>query len=134
MVGTQQAQNSQKASLASAISGFGEAKGWRNTLDELRQNGKIMLYSNLVRAKAIELNDMTVGISFPDGINAFGRTILEKPESISELSKSISMQYGKEMKVKIIESIDALPKKEQSKETEIKNAMGDLDIPINIIE
>ena len=128
MVGTQQAQNSQKASLASAISGFGEAKGWRNTLDELRQNGKIMLYSNL------ELNDMTVGISFPDGINAFGRTILEKPESISELSKSISMQYGKEMKVKIIESIDALPKKEQSKETEIKNAMGDLDIPINIIE
>lgn len=134
MVGAQQAQNSQKASLASAISGFGEAKGWRNTLDELRQNGKIMLYSNLVRAKAIELNDMTVGISFPDGINAFGRTILEKPESISELSKSISMQYGKEMKVKIIESIDALPKKEQSKETEIKNAMGDLDIPINIIE
>ena len=93
-----------------------------------------MLYSNLVRAKAIELNDMTVGISFPDGINAFGRTILEKPESISELSKSISMQYGKEMKVKIIESIDALPKKEQSKETEIKTAMGDLDIPINIIE
>ena len=130
----QQVQNSQKTSLASAISGFVEAKGWRNTLDELRQNGKIMLYSNLIKAKAIELNDMTVGISFPDGINAFGKTILEKPESINELSKSISMQYGKEMKVKIIESVDALPKKEQSKEAEIKNAMGDLDIPINVIE
>ena len=134
MAEAQQAQNSQKTSLASAISGFGEAKGWRNTLDELRQDGKIMLYSNLIKAKAIELNDMTVGISFPDGINAFGKTILEKPESINELSKSISMQYGKEMKVKIIESVDALPKKEQSKEAEIKNAMGDLDIPINVIE
>ena len=114
--------------------GYGEAKGWRNTLDEIRQNGKIMLYSNLLKAKAIEINDMTIGISFPEGINVFGKTILEKPESINELSKSVSMQYGKEMKVKIIENVDALPKKDQSKEAEIKSAMGDLDIPINVIE
>ena len=93
-----------------------------------------MLYSNLLKAKAIEINDMTIGISFPEGINAFGKTILEKPESINELSKSVSMQYGKEMKVKIIENVDALPKKDQSKEAEIKSAMGDLDIPINVIE
>ena len=93
-----------------------------------------MLYSNLLKAKAIEINDMTIGISFPEGINAFGKTILEKPESINELSKSISMQYGKEMKVKIIENVDSLPKKDLSKEAEIKSAMGDLDIPINVIE
>lgn len=93
-----------------------------------------MLYSNLLKAKAIEINDMTIGISFPEGINAFRKTILEKPESINELSKSVSMQYGKEMKVKIIENVDALPKKDQSKESEIKSAMGDLNIPINVIE
>lgn len=93
-----------------------------------------MLYSNLLKAKAIEINDMTIGISFPEGINAFGKSILEKPESINELSKSISMQYGKEMKVKIIENVDSLPKKDLSKEAVIKSAMGDLDIPVNVIE
>ena len=93
-----------------------------------------MLYSNLLKAKAIEINDMTIGISFPEGINAFGKSILEKPESINELSKSISMQYGKEMKVKIIENVDSLPNKDLSKEAVIKSAMGDLDIPVNVIE
>ena len=123
-----------KQSLAQAISGYGEVKGWRNILDELRQNGKIMLYSNLLKAKAIELNDMVIGISFPDGINAFGKSILEKPENINELAKTISMEYGKDMKVRIIESVDSLPKKEEKKENEIENMAGSLDIPLNIIE
>ncbi len=123
-----------KPSLAQAISGYGEVKGWRNILDELRQNGKIMLYSNLLKAKAIELNDMAIGISFPEGINAFGKSILEKPENINELARTVSMEYGKDMKVRIIESVDSLPKKEEKKENEIENMAGSLDIPLNIIE
>lgn len=123
-----------KQNLAKAISGYGEAKGWKNVLGELRQNGKIMLYSNLLKAKAIELNDMVVGISFPEGINAFGKSILEKPENINELSKTISMEYGKDMKVRIIESVDSLPKNKEKKNNEIENMAGNLDIPLNIIE
>lgn len=123
-----------KPSLAQAISGYGEVKGWRNILDELRQNGKIMLYSNLLKAKAIELNDMAIGISFPEGINAFGKSILEKPENVNELARTVSMEYGKDMKVRIIESVDSLPKKEEKKENEIENMAGSLDIPLNIIE
>ena len=93
-----------------------------------------MLYSNLLKAKAIELNDMVVGISFPEGINAFGKSILEKPENINELSKTISMEYGKDMKVRIIESVDSLPKNKEKKNNEIENMAGNLDIPLNIIE
>ena len=92
-----------------------------------------MLYSNLLKAKAIELNDMVIGISFPEGINAFGKSILEKPENINELSKTISMEYGKDMKVRIIENADSLPKKETSVNP-IETMASDLDIPINIIE
>ena len=89
-----------------------------------------MLFSNLLKAKAIELNDMTVGISFPDGINAFGKSILEKPENINELIKSVSMEYGKDMRVKIIDNIDSIPK-EQDESEDITNELG---IPINVIE
>ena len=121
-----------KQNLSQAISKFGEAKGWKNILGNLRQNGKIMIYSNLLKAKAIELNDMTIGISFPDGINAFGKSILEKPENINELSRTISMEYGKDMKVRIIENVDSLPKKEEK--NELQDMANSLDIPINIIE
>ena len=123
-----------KANFAQAISGFGEAKGWKNVLDDLKQNGKIMLYSNLLKSKAIELNDMTIGISFPEGINAFGKSILEKPESIIELSKAVSMEYGKDMKVKIIENVDSLPKKQEQADNGLEKMVEELDIPLNIIE
>ena len=65
-------QDKKKEDLTQAISKFNEAKGWKNILNELRKNGKIMLYSNLLKAKPIEINDMTIGISFPEGLNAFG--------------------------------------------------------------
>ena len=123
-----------KANFAQAISGFGEAKGWKNVLDDLKQNGKIMMYSNLLKSKAIELNDMTIGISFPEGINAFGKSILEKPENIIELSKAVSMEYGKDMKVKIIENVDSLPKKQEQGESGLEKMVEELDIPLNIIE
>ena len=123
-----------KADFAQAISGYGEAKGWKNVLSELRQNGKIAIYSNLLKAKAIELNDMSIGISFPEGINPFKKSILENPENINELSRIVSMEYGKDMKVKIIESVDSLPKKEQKNENPLENMANELNIPLNVIE
>ena len=123
-----------QANFTQAISGFGEAKGWKNVLDGLKQNGKIMMYSNLLKSKAIELNDMTIGISFPEGINAFGKSILEKPENIIELSKAVSMEYGKDMKVKIIENVDSLPKKQEQGESGLEKMVEELNIPLNIIE
>ena len=132
-ISNQDTKTNEKQSLSQAISSYGEAKGWRNVLNDLRQNGKIMIYSNLLKAKAIELNDMTIGISFPEGINAFGKSILEKPENMNELSKAVSMEYGKDMKVRIIENADSLPKKE-NKVNPIETMATDLNIPINIIE
>lgn len=125
----------QTNNISKAISGFKEVGGWKNILEELRTSGKIMIYSNLIKAKAIELNDMTVGISFPDGITPFGKTILEKPENINELSRVISIEYGKDMKVRIIDSVDSLPKSDKKSEmTSIENMANDLDIPLNIID
>ena len=93
-----------------------------------------MLYSNLLKSKPIELNDMVIGISFPEGINTFSKSILEKPENITELSRVVSMEYGKDMKVRIIDNVDSLPKKNEKQENRLEQMAENLDIPLNIIE
>ena len=59
------------------------SKEWPNILNYFKTKGKIMLYTNLLNTNAVETNDMTVGIEFPNGINAFGKTVLEKAEKRS---------------------------------------------------
>lgn len=101
---------------------------WSKVIGNLKQNGKIMLYTNLMPGKAVELNDMTVGIEFPNGLTPFGRSILEKPENISEVSKLVSMEYGKPMQIKIIDN--------KAAEQQVQNnGMGSFaGLPINFID
>ena len=77
-------------------------KSWPKIVNDLKQNGKIVLYTNLMNTKAEEINDMTVGIKFPNGLSAFGKTVLEKQENIKEISTLVSMACGKEMQIKYI--------------------------------
>ena len=41
-----------------------------------KNNGKIMLYTNLLNTNAVEINDMTIGIEFPNGITAFNEKVI----------------------------------------------------------
>ena len=41
---------------------------WPEILTDLKQNGKIVLYTNLINTQAKEINDMTVGIEFKNGM------------------------------------------------------------------
>ena len=106
---------------------------WNDIVNSLRQEGKIMLYTNLLNSKATEINDMTVGISFPNGLTAFGKTILEKSENLSELEKRISMEFGKPMRIKYIEQKEEYTK-DDSKGNEFEALAQDLDVPFNIID
>lgn len=105
---------------------------WQTVVDTLKSSGKIMLYTNLINTKAVELNDMTVGIEFGNGLTAFGKTVLEKPENKQELVKLVSMQAGKEMLIKYLDKPGAAAMPAQSKEAE--QSFAGLDIPFNIIE
>ena len=105
---------------------------WPQIVDGFKQEGKIMLYTNLISSNAEEINDMTIGISFPKGLTPFGKTVLEKNENVTEIERKISMEFGKPMKVKFIEGI---------KQKEVKNEVNpiesfsqDNDIPFNIVD
>ena len=85
-----------------------------------------------MNTKATELNDMTVGIEFPNGMTSFGKTVLEKPENIREISNLVSIACGKEMQIKYISANNTVH--QLTKEEDIQNLANESDIPFNIIE
>jgi len=120
-----------------AIAGIGKdkkpAQYWQDIVNNFKKNGKIMLYTNLINTNAVEINDMTVGIEFPNGLTPFGRAVLEKPENKTEISNQVSIACGKEMHIKYI---DTKPQDsvELSEEQELSNFANQFDIPFDVIE
>ena len=105
---------------------------WPEIVNDLKQNGKIVLYTNLMNTKAVEMNDMTVGIQFPNGMTSFGKTVLEKPENVREITNLVSMACGKEMQIKYIDNsqVETIVDKGE----DLKNLANESDIPFNIID
>ena len=103
---------------------------WKDIVIRFKTEGKMGLYTNLLNTNISEINDMTVGINFNNGLKPLAKGILEKPENMQAIAKEISMAYGKEMKVKLIDNhVEAEPTK-----SEFENLVEGLDIPIDIIE
>ena len=105
---------------------------WPQIVNELKQNGKIVLYTNLIGTKATQINDMTVGIEFPNGMTPFGKAVLEKQENIKELTNLISIASGKPMQIKYISNSEKMHK--ITTEENLKDLANQSDIPFNIIE
>ena len=123
--------NNSNSAKTSTLSQGPIAKEWPNVLNELKSDGKIMLYTNLLNTSAVEVNDMTVGIQFPNGINAFGKTVLEKAENKAEIEKKVSIVSGKTMNVKYI---DLKENNNQAQSNSVEDMMNGLDIPFNVID
>lgn len=123
---------------------------WPNILQQLKSNGKVMIYANLLNSRAIELNDMTIGIEFQGGLNDFRKRLLEQNENKKEIEKLVSIACGKEMQIKYIDkpsktvenkkSAQTTTVKQNKVETEKKNSINSLDdladlgIDINYID
>ena len=105
---------------------------WPQILQDLKQNGKIVLYTNLLNTQAREINDMTVGIEFPNGLTSFGKTVLEKQENIKELTNLVSMASGKPMNIKYITNVGNV--NQVNEEKNIGDLAKESDIPFNVIE
>ena len=107
-----------------------KVQNWPKIVEQIKQEGKISLYTNLLNSSANQINDMTVGIKFEKGLTPFVQTIIERPENMSEVAKQVSIELGKPMRVVLIDNNDEIVKKSDSFENITKN----IDIPINIID
>ena len=76
---------------------------------------------------------MTVGIEFPEGINSFKKSIIEKSENMNELRRLISIECKKDMRIKLVDGKNKTNTNiKQEKTTENDNSIG-LGINVNII-
>lgn len=126
---------------------------WQTVINNLKNQGKVMLYANLINTDAIEVNDMTVSIKFYNGLNEFRKNLIEKHENMSALIKEVSIICGKPMQirledaageknlnvnkssVKAISSNTKIPENNQEKETEgATDFLDALDIEVNYID
>ena len=106
---------------------------WPKVIDDLKKSGKILVATNLLNTKLIEINDMTIGINFSNGLTPFVKTVLEKPENHTELVRLISTECGKTMQIRLLDNNDNIVKK-KAEESALSEATKDLDISINIID
>ena len=107
---------------------------WPKLVEDLKNKGKIVLYTNLINTVAKEINDMTIGIEFPQGITPFGKTVLERPENMKELSELVSIACGKEMQIKLIDNKKEDESDNDSVQKNIQEFANGLDLPFNIID
>ena len=95
----------------------------------------MLLASNLLNTVATMVNDMTVGIVFQNGLTPFVKGIMEKPENVQELTRLVSIECGKEMKIKILDTSEAIALAKKQKEKSPEDAMAkELDVPVNVID
>ena len=106
---------------------------WPNVINKLKEEGKMLLASNLLNTTATLVNDMTVGIVFTNGLTPFVKSILERPENMNELVRLVSIECKQEMRIKVLDSSDELLKK-KSDEKDNFGDLENLDIPINVID
>ena len=129
--GSQKVENSSTKPLKASVKiPLGKTQEyWPQVVEDLKKNGKVMLYTNLLNTTAREINDQTIGIQFQKALTPFGKTVLEKQESIKQISDLVSTACGKEMHIKYIE-----PEQEViiSNEDEISNFANGNGIPFTI--
>ena len=121
-------KNNNKGSSNSKENKVEVADFWGKVIDSLKAERQPMLYSNLLNTKGVILDDMTFGIQFPNGLNSFGKSIIEKPENMSELKRLVSIECKKDMRIKLIDNKNAKSAQQPS-----QNGLAGLGINVNVI-
>lgn len=100
---------------------------WIDSLNKLKQDGKIMLYSNLINTQLLEINSDTVAINFPNGLSDFSRAIIQKDTNMQEIKEMIFNIFHSKRNIELYEnSKESLDVVSQSKPSNVS-------IPIKVI-
>ena len=83
---------------------------------------------HLTGTTAREINDMTLEIDFPQGINKFAKDYLTRPDINQTLKETIHLACGKEMQIKFVDT-----KEESNSNNEFEDFIKNNNIPFNVI-
>ena len=103
---------------------------WPKLVDDFKAQGKMFMYINLVGSVAKEVNDMTLAIEFPKGINKVAKDFLERADNRKIIKDTVHLACGKEMQIKYIDTYEY---DEKNNETEFQSFAKKVDLPFNVI-
>lgn len=103
---------------------------WPKLVDDFKAQGKMFMYINLAGSVAKEVNDMTLAIEFPKGINKVAKDFLERADNRKILKDTVHLACGKEMQIKYIDTYEYDAKND---ETEFQSFAKKVDLPFNVI-
>lgn len=123
-------QVSQNTNSVKSIKTSGNSnQDWKTIIDNLKNSGKIRLYTCLVNTNINILNDQTWEIEFPNGLTEFNKKILEDINNRNDLIKTIALLTGNEINIKLKDGKATKPTN-----TSTTSGFEDLGIDINIID
>ncbi|HHV98013.1 MAG TPA: DNA polymerase III subunit gamma/tau [Clostridiaceae bacterium] len=113
---------------------------WDSVLDELKSCGRIVLYTNLLDTKAVELDDKRICIVFGEG-KGFNKMLCSKAENIEIIEKAVAKVLGREVRVKCIDDNAFAENRDEEKATQkdelvekARDIAQKLNVPFNIID
>ena len=104
---------------------------WPKLVNNFKTQGKMFMYINLEGSVAKEINDMTLAIEFPKGINKVAKDFLERAENRKILKDTVHLACGKEMQIKYVDAYDY---GEENSGNEFQSFAKKVDLPFNVIE
>ena len=102
---------------------------WPKLVEDFKKDGKMFMYINLAGSVAREVNDMTLEIQFPNGLNKVAKDFLSRPDNKQSLKNTIHLACGKEMQIKFVGEETSTKQDKNEFEAFVNNA----NIPFNII-
>lgn len=113
---------------------------WDEILTDLKKIGRMVLFTNLMGTKLVEIDTKFVGIIF-SGTNGFGKMIVSKIENSEVIEEKISKKLGRQVKIKCLDANEAGGLQKGGKE-EVKDEFivktdqlsKRLGVPFNVID
>lgn len=102
---------------------------WPKIVEDYKTSGKMFMYMNLAGTIAREVNDMTLEIEFPKGMNEVAKGFLARPDIKQNLRETIHLACGKEMQIKFVDT----KQENKTSESDFEQFVESNDIPFNII-
>jgi DNA polymerase-3 subunit gamma/tau len=116
-----------------------DAKVWNDILNELKNMGRMTIYSNLTGAKPLELDSGSIGIVFPEG-RRFNKMFVSTAENIEVLENVISKKLGRKVIVRCLDE-EGSPVTEDKADhinsdafEKARSFAEKFDVPFNIID
>lgn len=115
-------------------------KDWDSILIGLRNCGRVLLYTNLIGSKAIELDSKFIGIVFGSG-NNFKKMLVSKTENLEVVEAAVSKKLGREIKIKCLSDGDLQDSKKAASDPmddafmeKAKQISDKFNMPMNVID